>query len=68
MTMNIRDIGRCCPDCGERGGLSYAAISDSFRSHRDIAGVECQDYFGPSRDYACSNCDCEFTLTSWEPL
>jgi len=59
------DSRRTCPDCASAGGLRYLEVPPSQR-HHSSNGEEHTHHFGLSRDYECSNCGCEFTLTAWE--
>lgn len=65
LNLMVRDPTRICPCCEERSGLDYVPIPDSVRTHGADGEVH-SHHFGPTRDYKCRNCDCEFTLTAWE--
>lgn len=59
-----------CPYCSGDQRLHYNEIPECSRNYvymdPDNGRTEMSEYFPPTRDYHCLDCDTEWTLTAWD--
>ena len=50
-----------CPWCCDHNMITFHEVPASVRQHV-VDGVETEEFFGPTRDYRCGNCDQEWSM------
>ena len=45
-----------CPCCGTKDGVHYEELPDSRLVYTDDVDEEHTEFFGPSRDFNCTDC------------